>query len=324
LRFQAGKPYDARALEGTMKLPAIGAALLLLASVAAAAEKSEVVEKSFPSQPGKVVFVDVGPLDVHLRVSDIPDIRLKVELVAAALSESQAKNWIETRWPTLDDKEGELRITAPDPGGVSILKGVIGTRARVELTVPPNVRPDLSSSSGTLRVDGEFPEAKPLRLRTTSGDIEFAGWAPQLEARSISGDIQLRASRAIDSLLGRSSSGSIELFGGARKAACDNASGDVHLAGLLGPAVVNTTSGNVVARFDLLPAGDEARITTFSGKVRVFLPPGTEPGGVLASTKGEIRSSYPGRTDPKTIKLELSGKDPRIFVTTSSGKIELL
>jgi hypothetical protein len=133
-----------------MKLPAIGAALLLLTSVAAAAEKSEVVEKSFPSQPGKVVFVDVGPLDVHLRVSDIPDIRLKVELVAAALSEGQAKNWIETRWPTLDDKEGELRITAPDPGGVSILKGVIGTRARVELTVPPNVRPDLSSSSDAL------------------------------------------------------------------------------------------------------------------------------------------------------------------------------
>ena len=307
-----------------MKLSAIGVALLVLASVAAAAEKSQVIEKSFPSQPGKVVLVDVGPLDVYVRASEIPDIRLKVELVAAALSETQAVAWIEARLPTVDDKEGELRITAPDPSGLSLLKGVIGTRARVELTLPTNVRPDLSTSSGTLRVEGEFTEAKPLRVRTTSGDIEFAGWVPQMEARSISGDIQLRASRAIDGLLGRSSSGSIELTGGARKANCDNASGDVHLAGLLGPAVVNTTSGNVVARFDLLPAGEEARVKTISGKVRIFLPPGTSPAGVLASTKGEIRSSYPGRTDPKEIKLELSGQDPRIFVTTTSGKIELL
>jgi hypothetical protein len=307
-----------------MKLPAIGAVLLLLASFAAAAEKTEVLEKSFPSQPGKVVLVDVGALDVYVRASDIPDIRLKVELVAAALSEKQAKAWIEAHWPTIDDKEGELRITAPDPGGVSLFKGVLGTKARVELTLPLNVRPDLSTSSGTLRAEGEFPEAKPMRLRSASGDIEFVGWVPRLEARSVSGSIQLQASRAIDSLLGRSASGSIELTGGARTANCDNASGAVQLTGMLGPVVVNTTSGNVVARFDALPSGDEARITTTSGKVRVTLPPGTAPGGVLSSTKGEIRSLYPGKTDPDAIKLDLSGKDPKIFVTTGSGKIELL
>ena len=45
---------------------------------------------------------------------------------------------------------------------------------------------------------------------------------------------------------------------------------------------------------------------------------------MLASTKGEIRSSYPGKTDPEAIKLDLSGKDPKVFVTTDSGKIELL
>jgi hypothetical protein len=307
-----------------MKLPAIGAVLVLLASVATAAEKTQTIEKTFPSQPGKVVRVDVGPLDVYLRASEIPEIRVKVELVAAALSEKQADGWIAAHLPTLEDTEGELRITAPDPGGVDLFKGVLGTRAIVELTVPPNVRPDLSTSSGTLRTEGEFPEAKPLRLRSASGDIEFTGWVPRLEARSVSGDIRVLATRAIDSLMGRSASGSIELTGGARQASCDNASGAIELTGLLGPTVINTTSGDVVARFDALPSGEEARITTTSGKVRVTLPPGTEPAGVLATTKGEIRSSFPGRTDPATIKLELSGKDPKIFITTASGKIELL
>ena len=307
-----------------MKLPALGAVLFLLASVVTAAEKSQVIEKSFPSQLGKVVRVDVGPLDVYVRASDIPDIRLKVELVAAAFSEKQANAWIEAHLPTIDDTEGELRITAPDPGGLSLFKGVIVTRARVELTLPQSARPDLSTSSGTLRAEGEFPEAKPLRLRSGSGDIEFTGWVSRLEARTVSGNIQVLATRAIDDLLGRSSSGAIELTGGARKTQCDNASGDVHLAGLLGPTVVNTTSGDVVARFDALPAGQEGRFTTGSGKVRVTLPPGTEPGGVLASTRGDIRSSFPGKTDPEAIKLDLSGKDPKVFVTTGSGKIELL
>jgi len=163
-----------------------------------------------------------------------------------------------------------------------------------------------------------------LRLRSASGDIEFAGWAPQIEARTTSGGIQLRASRPIDQLLARSSGGNVEVTGGARKVNCDTAGGDVHLAALLGPTVINTTSGNVVARFDALAAGDEARITTASGKVRVTLPPGTEPGGELASTKGEIRSTLPGVSDPTTIKLALSGKGPKVFVTTTSGRIELL
>lgn len=307
-----------------MKLPVIATLAVLLASTAVAAEKTETIQKSFPSQPGKVVLVSGGPLDVHVRASDIPDIRVNVELVAAAFSEKQAKAWVDARMPTFEDTEGELRITAPDPGGVSLFKGVLGTRARIEIVVPPSARPDLSTSSGTLRVEGEYPDAKPLRLRSASGDIEFAGWAPEMEARSTSGGIQLRASRTIDKLLARSASGNVELTGGARKVNCDTAGGDVHLAALLGPAVINTTSGNVVARFDALAAGDAVRITTSSGKVRVSLPPGTEPGGELASTKGDIRSTLPGLSDPKAVKLELSGKGPKVFVTTISGKIELL
>jgi len=307
-----------------MKSPMLAAVLVLLASAAVAAEKSETIQKSFPSQPGKVVLVAGGPLDVHIRVSDIPDIRVNVELVAAAFSEKQAKAWVDAHLPTLEDTEAQLRITAPDPSGVSLFKGVLATRASIEIVVPPSAHPDLSTSSGTLRADGEFPDSRPLRLRTASGDIEFAGWAPEMEARSTSGGIQLRASRAIEGLLCRTASGNVELTGGARRVTCDASSGHVHLSALLGPATINTSTGSVIARFDALAAGDEVRITTSSGKVRVSLPPGTEPGGELASTRGEIRSSLPGITDPTAIKLQLSGAGPKIFITTTSGRIELL
>lgn len=306
-----------------MRVARIGAVVILLASAAVAAEKNEVVEKSFPSHAGKVVLVDAGPLDLSVRASDIPDIRLRIQLIADALSDAKATAWIEAHRPTVEDADGELRITAPDPSGIKLFKGVIVTRARIELTLPPNVFPDLSTSSGSLRVDGEFPDVRPFRIRTASGDSEFAGWTPEVEARSTSGDIVLRASRAFEKLMARSASGSVELAGGARSARCDTSSGDIHLSGMLGPAGIATTSGSVVARFDALAPTDEVHVTTTSGRVKISLPPGSQPGGELASSKGEIRSTFPGQSDPKAIKLTLSGAGPKVFVTSSSSRIEL-
>ncbi len=299
------------------------AALLLVASSATAAEKNEVTEKSFPSHAGKVVLVDAGPLDLYVRASDIPEIRLRIQLVADAISAAKATAWVDAHRPTVEDSEGELKITAPDPSGISLFKGVLVTSARIELTLPPNVRPDLSASAGSLRAEGEFPDARPLRLRTASGDGEFTGWAPEIEARSTSGEITLRASRAFEKLMARSASGSVELTGGARSVRCDTSSGKVELSALLGPAAIATTSGNVIARFDALAPSDEVRVTTTSGRVRISLPPGSQPAGELTSSKGEIRSSFPGNSDPKTIRLTLTGAGPKVFVTTSSSRIEL-
>lgn len=306
-----------------MRVPMIGAVLVLLASTAMAAEKHEVIEKSYPAPAGKVVLVDAGALDIAVRAADITEIRLKVDIVVDALSEAKAAAWLAAHRLTIEDRDGELRITAPDPAGLSLLKGVLVTRARIELALPPNLRPDLSTSSGSLRVEGEFPDVRPLRMRTAGGDSEFAGWAPEIEARSTSGDIVLRASRAIEKLMVRSASGSVELSGGARSVRCDTSSGDIRFTGLLGPVGIATTSGNVVARFDALAPGDEVHITTSSGRVRVALPPGTEPGGELITARGEIRSSFPGVSAPKTPRLDLSGKGPKVFITTTSSRIEL-
>ncbi|MFI5142903.1 MAG: DUF4097 family beta strand repeat-containing protein [Thermoanaerobaculales bacterium] len=306
-----------------MKLRGAVTIFALLAAPLLAAERREVTTRSFPAPDGKLVLIDAGPLDLQVRAADIHDIRVRVELVAAAFSEAQAASWIELHRPTIEDSESQLRIQAPDPSGISLLKGVLVTRARIEVTLPPSVRPDLSTSSGTLRADGEFSVAKPLRLRTASGDSEFTGWASEIEVRSTSGDMQVHASRAIDTLMARTASGSLLLVGGARTVRCDASSGDIHLEGLLGPVNAVTSSGSVVARFDALGATDEVHVSTSSGKVRITLPPGSQPGGELRSAKGEIRSAYPGESDPKGGLLKLSGAGTKLTVTTTSGRIDL-
>jgi len=307
-----------------MKSNALPLMLLLLAGSTLAADKSEVITKTFPATAGKVVLVDAGALDLFVRSSDIPDIRVRVELAAGAFKETQAKAWIDSHRPTLEDSGDQLKIVAPDPGGLKLFKGVVISRARMELVLPLTVRPDLSTTSATMHVDGEFLSGNPLRLRSASGDIELSGWAPEVEVRTTSGNITLKASRAFERLLARTSSGAIALAGGARAVRCDSSSGPVTLGGLLGPTAVATTSGGITLFFDALSHDAEIKISSASGRVRVTLPPGTQPGGEVSSVRGEIRSVYPGTAPANEPRLKLSGAAPKLTITTTSGKIELL
>ncbi|HNX51553.1 MAG TPA: DUF4097 family beta strand repeat-containing protein [Thermoanaerobaculaceae bacterium] len=292
-------------------------------TAAGAAEKREEISQAFPAPAGKVVLVDAGPLDLVVRIAEIPEIRVKVELVAGAFSAAAATAWVEAHRPVLQDSEQELRLSAPDPGGVKLFKGVVISRARVELVIPPGVRADLSTSSGNLQAEGEFGASHPLRLRASSGDIELLGWAPEVEARTTSGAILVRASRAIDRLLARSSSGDLVLAGGVHALRADTASGQVRAEGLLGGVAIVTSTGSVTVRFDALGKTDEISISSTSGRVRISLPPGAKPSGELVTSSGEIRSEHPGDADAKGMKVRLSGDGPKLSVSTTSGKIEL-
>ena len=295
----------------------------LIAATAWSAERTETIAKTYTAQPGKAVIIDAGPLDVAVRSAEIDEIRLKVELTAGAFSEKQALAWLDAHRPVIQDTPESLLLTAPDPRGVKLFKGVVISRARVELVLPYFVRPDLSTSTGNITVEGEFPAAKPLRLRVASGSVEFSGWAAEVEARSTSGDLRVHALRALDYFLARTADGNVLLTGGARRVRCDASSGDVRLEGLLGPLGVVSTSGDVLAQFDTLSAGDEVRISATSGQIRVGLPPGAAPGGEVTSKSGEIRSAFPGTADPKGGRLTLSGTVGALFVSTTKGKIEL-
>jgi hypothetical protein len=296
---------------------------VLLAATAWSAERTETISKTYPATQGKAVIIDAGPLDVAVRSAAIDEIRLKVELTAGAFSEKQALAWLDAHRPVIQDGPESLQLTAPDPRGVKLFRGVVISRARVELVLPYFVRPDLSTSTGNITVEGEFPAAKPLRLRVATGSVDFSGWAGEVEARSTSGDLRVRAVRALDYFLARTADGNVQLTGGARRVRCDASSGDVRLEGLLGSIGVVSTSGDVLAQFDTLAAGDEVRIAATSGQVRVGLPPAATPGGEITSKSGEIRSAFPGTADPKGGRLTLAGTIGSLLVSTTKGKIEL-
>lgn len=296
-------------------------ALALGPVCALAAEKSEVISKQAPLREGSVV-VEAGPLDLEVRTAPIEEVRVTVELACAGLKEKAVEAWMSAHRPQFLQRENQLQVVVAGGKG-GFLRGLVITKARMALVVPPSVQLDLTTSSGNLRVEGELSGSRPLRLRAASGDVELVGYAPEVEARTTSGDIRLRFSKPVESALVRTSSGDVELSGGVRLFRCDTSSGEVRALGLVGSAGVATTSGDVSLAFDALPAESEVRVTTASGKVRLTLPPGAHPGGEVASTSGEIRSAFPGETPGQGGRLLLSGEGAKIFVTTTSGRVEL-
>lgn len=310
------------ALEAPMRKGWLWVALLATGLSLEAAERRETIAKQAPAREGMQVVVEAGSLDLAVRVSAIEEVRVEVELACAGLKEKAVEAWIASHKPEFSETPEAFKVIV-QPTRAAFFKGLVVTKARMSLVVPPFVQLDLSSTSGNVQLDGELPKARPLRLRSASGDVEFVGYAPEVEARTTSGDIHLRFARPVDSLLVRTSSGDVEVTGGAKLVRADSSSGELRMTGLLGPVGVATTSGDVALTFDALPEGSEVRVTTASGKVRLTLPPGTKPGGEVSSVRGEIRSSYPGETPGRGGKLLLAGEGPRLFVSTTSGRIEL-
>ncbi|RLE24907.1 MAG: hypothetical protein DRJ65_09045 [Acidobacteria bacterium] len=278
---------------------------------------------SFVVSDGKQVVVNVWDVDVFVRAADTPMVRCTTDLRIAGTGAEKADQWIAARVPKFIENDKGL-ILSLDPGEEGFLGiGAFTRRRRMGLLIPHPVTPDLTTSSGTINVDGDFPAADPLRLRTGSGSISLDGAAKSLEIRTTSGKTEVRVVRPLDRFWVRTSSGSISLTGGALDVEVETASGDVELAALSGSAVVTSVGGTLDLDWDHLGPDAVVTIRSLKGDITVTLPHSIRPRGVLTTTSGAIKSDFPGEVNEKGDTVTLVGDGPRLEIETASGAILL-
>jgi hypothetical protein len=288
-----------------------------------AAERNLDETKRFPGGDGKRIVVDVTGLDVELRTADVSDIEVTTRLKISGVGADKAQRWIASRTPEFSDGEDELRITSR-PGKSGFLAfGHFTARSRLQILMPITSVPDVTTTSGGVRIRGDFPSANPLRLRTATGTMEFEGAAASLDVRSASGDIRLDVLRPFERLFVRTSSGNLSLAGGARAVEVDTASGNIWLSNLSGSATVATSTGKITLRWDQLGHDDEMNVRSASGRVSLTVPENTSARGTLSTTGGTIRSDLPGTASDDGMGLTLEGDGPTITAETASGALIL-
>jgi len=288
-----------------------------------AAQKDLNLTERFPSIEGKKLVVDAADLDLTLRTADVPEIEAEIQLHISGTGEEKGQAWIDNHTPSFSDSEDSLQITV-NPGKSGFLGfGKLSARARLGLLVPRAVIPDLTTTKGSIQVRGDFPGARPLRLRSMTGDMTMVGAAAALQIDGADGDIDIEVIRPLEAFDVSTSSGDVQLVGGAREANVGTASGKIALKNLSGSVDISTSTGKVNITWDRLDSDARVRIRSSSGRVQLVIPDGVRPQGTLTTTTGSIRSELPGEVVADGSSLRLSGDGPVFDVETASAEIVL-
>lgn len=296
-------------------------AVTVLSHPLAAAQKELKETHRYPAHEGKRVVIDAATLDVSVRAADVPDLEITTELRISGISEERAASWVQQHTPEAADGQDRLTV-AVHPGHSGFLGfGLLTARARLGAVVPTSVIPDITTTSGSITLRGDFPRADPLMLRSSTGDTEMTGAARSVDIRSASGSCRLEMVRPLDKFFARSSSGDVTLTGGTRHLEVDTSSGNVWINNLSGPASVETSNGKITLRWDRLPDGSTVKVSTASGKVQIVLPAAARPAGTLHTTTGTIRCDLPGTVNEAGDTVTLDGSGSTLDVESASGEI---
>jgi hypothetical protein len=307
----------------TLRTPSIVVITLLGALVAGAADRELQSTKRYPAAAAKRVIVDVANLAVEARAADLPVVEAVTDLRIGGVTEAQGDNWIARNTPVVEDSEGQISFRVPAGRRPFMWIGALTARARLRLRLPTEVVPDITTTSGDISLRGDFPNARPLHLRTATGQVELDGAAASIDVRSAAGDARITVFRPLDSLFVRTSSGQVVLDGGAREATIDTASGAIRLSNLSGSTTVTTSTGRVELSWDRLDPGASVRVRSASGRVRLVIPEHSDPGGTLKTTDGTIRCDLPGRINDAGDTVSLEGDGATLDIETASGDILL-
>jgi hypothetical protein len=195
----------------------------------------------------------------------------------------------------IETGEGQLSLTAPDRVGLNMVFD-IGRRSSfdLEVEVPRGAAVSIESASAELQL---ADLTNKLRIRTASGDLALDRIAGTLELDAVSGDARIEAAGALD-IRARTISGDLSVR-----------------APRLGKAEIGTTSGDV--RVDALLAGDGPYgIETVSGDVTIVGRMGLRI--EARTITGDLRSELPHRREAALGRKQLVVGDGAIPFTFRS------
>jgi hypothetical protein len=195
----------------------------------------------------------------------------------------------------IDAGEGLLSLTAPERFGLDVVFG-IGRRSSLDLEVevPRSAAVSIEAASAELRAADLTGQVK---VRTASGDVTLDDLAGTLELDAVSGEVRITAVGALD-LRARTISGDLAVR-----------------APRLGRAEIGTTSGDVRVDAELAGSGPFG-VETVSGDATIVGRMGLRV--EARTVTGELRSELPHRREASLGRKQLVVGDGAIPFTFRS------
>lgn len=201
----------------------------------------------------------------------------------------------------VDAETDSLEAFSEDGGRTLLIRSSRGGAKPLVVRCPLETDVVIGTQSGSVKGEGRLGV---VRVTTMSGSIQVES-AEEADLRTMSGSIEVGACRG--SCRASAISGKVSV-GSADAAAANTVSGSIKLDRVHGSVKARSVSGSIEMR----ASGDSPiAVKTVSGKVRIELPPGTEP-ATYFKTRGHVLCDFP------------RGDDCRIEAASLSGNIEVV
>jgi hypothetical protein len=204
--------------------------------------------RSYKVAPGSVVVIDVAGSDVSVITGESGVVNLSLKQEVRARSDREADSTIARYDVALAQERDTVTLKARRKSGDSWgWDGHVSFSAVAE--VPANVRLDVRTSGGRIRVGGD--RAAAIKLRTSGGSVRADGGAADMDIASQGGEIVVQ--RALGALSARATGGSIDVryLSVARDAELTSSGGSIDVRVARNAAFVfdgRSTGGNIDIR----------------------------------------------------------------------------
>ena len=202
-----------------------------------------------------------------------------------------------------------------------------GISTDLDIRVPAGSSIKVNGVSVDIEVSGVRGEQ---RLETVSGDIDTTAFAADVQANTVSGDVEIEGDGSEAECVGETVSGDVMLVNVAGEATAASVSGDVSIEGSkLDRAEITTVSGEVSFESELGPGG-RLHAEAVSGEIELDFA-GTIAGRFELDThNGDIDNCFgpePQRkskyTPGMTLHFQEGDGDARVTASTVNGDISI-
>lgn len=198
---------------------------------------------------------------------------------------------------------------------------------KLVIKVPEDSSMEVHTVSADIDIDNVMGEQ---RLESVSGDIVTAAHASDIEAETVSGDVEVQGDGKMMRSRLNSVSGDVDVDNLSGEISAESVSGDVTIRnGAFERAFANTVNGEIVFHAGLLSDG-RLEVETINGEVDVRLNGKVSARFDLETFNGDIRNCFGPdavRTSKYTPGVELKftegSGDGRVSIETLNGNIRL-
>jgi Toastrack DUF4097 len=208
----------------------------------------------------------------------------------------------------------EVVVEAPKRSGGWLGALGRGPKIGVRVRCPNNTDVRVSTSSADVEANGLFGE---VEANTASGDIAFDHVAGSFKANGASGDVVVRVVEGAASI--KTASGDVRVGKALGPVSANMVSGDLELGEAFDSIAVATVSGD--QEIGSIRGGEQAKVQSVSGDVRVGVAPGLRLWIDGSSVSGSLRSELDLEDGPPA---DAEGPVVELRARTVSGDVQIV